>query len=69
MSVVDWTKIFDAKNIADTYVNQYSREMLGRVIYEYCANDSEQNLSLFESAWTQSGVGLAMANESTDRIQ
>lgn len=69
VSVVDWTKIFDAKNIADTYVNQYSREMLGRVIYEYCANDSEQNLSLFESAWTQSGVGLAMANESTDRIQ
>lgn len=69
VNATDWTKIFDAKNIADTYENKYAREMMWRVIYDYCATDAQTNLSLFEAAWTQSGVGLAMANEADDRIQ
>lgn len=69
VNVVDWTKIFDAKNIADTYEDMYAREMMGRIVYDFCANDNQTNLSLFESGWTQSGLGLAMANETTDRIQ
>jgi len=43
--------------------------MMGLVVYEYCATDAASDLDKFESAWTQSGVGLAMANEATDRIE
>lgn len=69
ITATDWTKIFDAKNIADTFEDQYSREMIGRVLYGFVANDSETDLDLFESAWTQSGVALAMTADATDRIQ
>lgn len=69
ITATDWTKIFDAKNIADTFENQYSREMIGRVLYGFVANDTESTLDLFESAWTESGVALAMSADATDRIQ
>lgn len=69
LSATDWTKIFDSKLVVDSYQNQYSREMFGRVVYEFTANDAETNLDLFESAWTQSGVALAMTADTSDRIQ
>ena len=43
--------------------------MIGRVLYGFVANDTETDLDLFESAWTESGVALAMTADSTDRIQ
>ena len=44
------------------------REIVGRMIYDFCAHDTEEILESFEAAWTQSGVGSAMADEATDRI-
>ena len=43
--------------------------MLGRILYGFVANDSETTLDLFESAWTQSGVALAMTADASDKIQ
>lgn len=61
--------MFDSKLVVDSYQNQYSREMFGRVVYEFTANDAETNLDLFESAWTEGGVALAMTADTSDRIQ
>lgn len=69
LSATDWTKMFDSKLVVDSYQNQYSREMFGRVVYEFTANDAETNLDLFESAWTEGGVALAMTADTSDRIQ
>lgn len=69
VNATDWTKIFDAKNIVQTYADQYSREIFGRLIYEFTANDWQTNLDLFESAWTNAGVALTMVADTTDRIQ
>lgn len=65
----DWGSLYDRKNVVETYVEMYSREIIGRMIYEFCANDSEETIELFEAAWTEGGVAEAMSNDSADRIQ
>lgn len=44
------------------------REIIGRLVYDFCANDSQLVLETFEAARTQSGVAEAMTDETTDRI-
>ena len=44
--------MFDSKVVVDSYQNQYSREMIGRVVYEFTADDADLDLDLFESSWT-----------------
>lgn len=39
------------------------------MVREYCANDSETILDLFETAWTAGGVGSSMVLDTADRIQ
>lgn len=66
---VDWTNLYDRKLVVQQYQTMYPREVLGRIIYTFCPNDSSLDLETFEAAWTQGGVANAMANETTDRIQ
>lgn len=69
VNATDWTKIFNAKNVVQTYADQYSREIFGRLIYEFIATDWQKNLDLFENSWTASGVALPMIVDASDRIQ
>jgi len=66
---VDWAVLYDRKDVVQQYVSQYSREMCGRIVYEFCAPDTQVDIDFFESAWTATGVALTMANDATDRIQ
>jgi len=52
VNVSDYSRRFDAKNVVAVYEDMYSREVIGRIIYKYVANDSEVTLDNFESAWT-----------------
>lgn len=65
----DRTKIFDAENVVETFQEQYSREIFWRIIYEYNATDTSENLDLFESAWTNSWTARVMLADTSDRIQ
>jgi len=69
LTATDWTKIFDNKAIADVFENQYSREMIGRIVYSFTARDTSTDLDLFEAIWTPSGTALAMVLDTTDRLQ
>lgn len=68
ISCVDWGNLLDRKVVVQEYQSQYSREIIGRICYNFVSFDSQLNLDDFESAWTQSAQGLAMADETTDRI-
>ena len=52
ITAADRTPTFNRKNVVDTFQNMYIREILGRIVYEYCANDSEEVLETFEAART-----------------
>lgn len=68
VTVTDWIARLNRKNVVDAYETKYMREIISRIVYGFCVNDMETVLDTFESAWTQSGVALAMADETTDRI-
>jgi hypothetical protein len=55
---VDYTKIFDKKNVVDTFEDQYPREVIGRVVHKFCAPDSFLEVSDAETTtgWTAIGV-------------
>jgi len=36
----DFTKLFDAKNVVDTFEDQYPREVIGRVVHKFTAPSS-----------------------------
>lgn len=65
----DWSNLYDRKLVTAQFEDKYPREILGRVVYGFCATDTSVDLETFEAAWTQSGQGNAMADETTDRLQ
>lgn len=69
ISCVDYTVTFNRQVVVETYVSQYMREIVGRIVYEFCATDLQEDLDMFESPRTQGGVARPMQNNSTDRIQ
>jgi len=69
ITVSDWIAMFNRQVVVETFENQYMREIFGRSIYEFCANDDEVTLDDFQSARSQGGVWLAMSNDTTDKIQ
>jgi hypothetical protein len=69
VSCSDYTNLLDRQIVVETFSNQYSREIIGRSVYEFAANDTETTLDLFESAWTESGVALPMTDDTSDRIE
>lgn len=68
VTAIDRKPTFDRKVVVETYQNQYMREIMGRIIYQFMANDDEVTLEDFEAAWTQGGVWLVMQDNSQDRI-
>lgn len=69
VQVCDFNKLFDRKVVVETFENQYSREIFWRIVYEFCANDTEVFLDGFETPWTNSGTALPMTPESVDRLE
>lgn len=68
VTLADWSSAFDRKLVRDTFEGQYSREITGRVVFNYCANDAEVDMFNFESSLTNAGVALSTSDETTDRI-
>lgn len=66
--LVDWTSLYDKKNVVQQFQNMYAREILGRIVYFFTATDTSTSLETFEAAWTATGVANAMSDETTDRI-
>lgn len=66
----DNSSIYDTHNVVDTYVSMYAREILGRIVYKYTANDSQNDISDLETtgALTASGVAVTPVLDSTDKI-
>lgn len=65
VSATDWTKPFDAKNIVDTFEDQYPREIIGRMVHKFTAVDSFLELSDAETTtgWTSSGVARSLQQD------
>lgn len=66
--LVDWTTLYDRKNVIQQFQNMYAREIIGRIVYFFCPTDTSLPIDSFESAWTHGGQALAMADETTDRL-
>jgi len=66
--LVDWSNLYDRKTVAQQFENMYPREIIGRIVYFFCATDSSATLETLDAAWTESGVAGAMADDTADRI-
>ncbi len=69
VTVNDWSSAFDRKVVVETFEDIYLREILGKTIYEFTANDTETVIDNFETPWTKSWVARVMIADSNDRIQ
>lgn len=69
ISCSDYSTTFNRQVVVETFQDNYMRQIFGLVVYEFCANDDQVNLDLFESARTESWLALAMQDDSTDTIQ
>lgn len=69
VSMTDYKVFLDRENVQDSFLNMYSRELFGRILYFFCARDSSLVINDMQTPGTASGVALSMVNESTDRIQ
>lgn len=56
LTAVDWTRVFDQKNVVDTFLSQYPREIIGRITHKFVATDSKLEISDAETTtgWTNS---------------
>lgn len=45
VTATDYTKLFDAKNVVDTFEDQYPREVIGRVVHKFTAPSSFLEIS------------------------
>lgn len=64
----DYSALFDLKNVVTTFVDQYPREIAGRILKLSVAVDSLLDLHEFDDAWTEGGTGRVMLDESTDVV-
>lgn len=68
VSCVDTKNALDRKNVAQTYEDQYTREIMWRIIYEFVAVNSSQDIDTFSSLWTEWWTGNAPTAETDDVI-
>lgn len=69
LTVSDRTVAMNRKNVVDVYENMYVREILWRMIYRFCANDSTIVLDSFDDAWTEAGVARVMNDNTSDLVE
>ncbi|MDR0608024.1 MAG: hypothetical protein LBG52_06920 [Candidatus Peribacteria bacterium] len=68
ISCVDYKYRLDRENIQEIFINQYMREIMGRILYEFVATDSKLIINPFETPRTPSGVADPMTPDHDDRI-
>lgn len=68
VTVTDWKPTFDRKVVVETYADQYMREIIGRIIFQFMANDDEVTLDEMDVPRTESWVARIMQDNPTDRI-
>lgn len=66
----DNSVLLDTHNIVDTYENMYAREIIGRAVYLFSADDARYTLSDVESTTgiVAGGVALAPAMDGNNKI-
>jgi len=67
-SLQDWNALFNLKNVAGTFMEQYPREIAGRILRTAVAVDTTTGIDDFEDPWTEGGVARTMEDETTDFI-
>jgi len=68
VNCTDMASVAEWKNVVETFLQMYSREIIGRIVFVYCANSDETLLHNFESAWTEGGTGRAMSDDTDDKV-
>lgn len=70
VDAVDYSSIFDNKNVVDTYTSQYAREIISRVVYDFTADDIAVDLNDCEvlTGITTSGTAITPTLDSSDFI-
>jgi hypothetical protein len=59
----------DRKVVIDSFISQYSREIIGRIIFKFVATDSETEIFDFESNMTGTGFCDNTTDFTTDTIE
>ncbi|MEE9117838.1 MAG: hypothetical protein V3U02_04485 [Calditrichia bacterium] len=54
LKATDYSNLFDRKVVVDTFEQQYPREIISRIVYQFCANDTETTVFNFETTVDQS---------------
>lgn len=54
--VTDRSRLYNRKNVVDTYESQYIREIVSRMTYSFVANDSETTIATCNNDPVQSGI-------------
>lgn len=70
VDAVDYSSIFDNKNVVDTYTSQYAREIISRIVYDFTADDLSVDLNDCEvlTGITTSGTAITPTLDSSDFI-
>jgi hypothetical protein len=70
VSAVDYSKLLDQEAIVDTYQDMYPREIIGRAIYKFTADDITSELTDAETltGWTNTGVARAVSLNSSNKV-
>lgn len=69
LTVSDRTSALNRKNVVDVYEDMYAREILWRMIYRFCANNSTIVLDTLDAARTEAGVARVMNDDTSDLVE
>gem|GEM_PF-5643157 len=70
VSAADETYLFNRQNVFETFEEQYAREIIGRIVYEFCPVDEQVDLCVVEDGdFVVSGTNNpTVTYDSTDRL-
>ena len=67
-SLLSYEKMMDRKVVIDTFIGQYIREIIGRIVYKFMAVDSSLDVFNFETPMTGSGLCTDTTNFTDQKI-
>lgn len=59
----DYNYLLDRKNVVDTFINMYPKEIISRTINKFIASESELTIDTFSLPWNESGQALPMVDD------
>jgi hypothetical protein len=67
-SLLAYEKMMDRKVVIDSYIGQYLREIIGRIVYKFVPTDTALDVFTFESSLTGTGLCSDTTNFTTEKI-